>query len=328
MTEPVLTDDEKNALLDGVSSGAIEVHSGDGQKYADVTPFEFAPHARIRKNSYPRLQVLNQQLAVRVAKYCSSVLNCEVAITAEPVSNRTYGDQCGRFSELSAVTVFTAAPLEGCGLIALESSAISQLVEAFFGGAGNDAIMNASGTFSPGEMAVCRLFSNALLAIVQEVWEPIIELTADRKSTEIGTDLVEGIGDSDPVIGTRFAMQFGDVGTSFTLLFPVAMMGHLVPVFEGQKRERDAAEDRRWESAIRDRLPDIAIRVKASVGKAQLPLGAIAGLMPGDMINIQNPRDAIVLAGNVPVLHGRFGVHAGRNAIETTGWIETRPTNT
>ncbi len=323
MTEPVLTDEEKNALLDGVSSGAIEVQSGDGQKYADVKPFEFAARSRIRKNSYPRLFILNEQVAKRVANYCGSVLNCEARITAEPVSNRTYGDQCGRFPELSAVTVFTAAPLEGNGLLILESAAISQLVEAFFGGAGNDVIMNASGTFSPGELAVCRLFSNAVLTMFQDIWEPIIEIVTERKSTKIGTALVEGIGDSDAVIGSRFAMQFGDASTAFTLLLPVSMIGNLMPVLDGQKRDRDVAEDRRWERSIRERLPDVSVRLDAAVGEARLPLGAIAGLQPGEIINIQNPRQAVVAAGEVPVLQGIFGVHAGRNAIETTAWIAT-----
>lgn len=326
MTEPVLTDDEKNALLDGVSSGAIEVHSGDGQKYADVKPFEVGPHARIRKNSYPRLQVLNQQLATRVINYCGSVLNCEVTIVPDPVSIRSYGDHCGRFPDLSAVTVFEAAPLEGPGLIVLEASAINELVEAFFGGAGNDSATKSSDTFSAGELAVCRLFSNAILSMIQEVWEPIIEITADRKSTEIGTDLVEGIGDSDTVIGSRFEMKFGETSAAFWLLLPLAMIGPLVPVFDGQKRERDAAEDARWEKAIKKSLPDAVVQLDAVVAKAQLPLGAIAGLQPGDIIKIEDPRNAVVFAGHVEVLQGRFGVLAGRNAVEATGWIDTQTT--
>jgi flagellar motor switch protein FliM len=323
MTEPVLTEDEKSALLDGVSSGAVEVHSAAGQKYADVQPYEIGPHARIQKNSYPRLKVLNHQLASRVANYCSSVLNCEASIVADPVSIRSYGEHCGRFPDLSAVTTFEASPLEGRGLIVLESSAISELVEAFFGGAGNDAVTAASGSLSPGELAVCRLFSNAILSMMQEVWQPIIEIDAERKSTDIGTDLVEGIGDSDAVIGSRFEMSFGKVITAFSVLLPLAMIGPLIPVFDGQKRERDAVEDARWEKAIRARLPDALVEVQAVVGEAQMPLGDIAGLQVGDIIKIEDPRNALVVAGKVAILEGRFGVHAGCNAIEATTWIDT-----
>ena len=40
MSENVLTDDEVDALLDGVESGEVEVQSAQGPRYASVTPFE------------------------------------------------------------------------------------------------------------------------------------------------------------------------------------------------------------------------------------------------------------------------------------------------
>ena len=40
MTDPVLTDDEKDALLEGMSTGEVEVHSNAGPAYAEVKPFE------------------------------------------------------------------------------------------------------------------------------------------------------------------------------------------------------------------------------------------------------------------------------------------------
>ena len=53
MTDPVLTDDEKGALLEGMSSGEVEVHSNRGPTYASVTDFEIGPRSRITTNSYP-----------------------------------------------------------------------------------------------------------------------------------------------------------------------------------------------------------------------------------------------------------------------------------
>ncbi len=45
MTDPVLTEDEKGALLEGMSSGEIEVHSTKGPTYAEVTEFEIGPRS-------------------------------------------------------------------------------------------------------------------------------------------------------------------------------------------------------------------------------------------------------------------------------------------
>ena len=58
--DPVLTGDEKNALLEGVESGEVEVQSIDGPRYATVVEFELTPRDRIVSNSFPRLQNINR----------------------------------------------------------------------------------------------------------------------------------------------------------------------------------------------------------------------------------------------------------------------------
>lgn len=322
MTDKVLTEEETEALVGGVESGAVEVSSGDGARYADVRAFEFGAHARIQSNSYPRLKVLNQQLANQVQNFCSSTLNCEVEITAQPVSVRSFSDHSGQMAPVSAVTTFQARPLDGHGLIILEAPAISQLVEAFFGGAQSEAQRNTSGAFTPGELAVCRLFSDSLLALMQKTWEPLIDMKLERDSTEVGTDLIDDIGATDLVIGNRFEMNFSDSNAAFSLLLPVNVIRPLIPVLDGQKRERDAADDARWDKAIRTQLLDADVRLNGTVGAARLRLGALIGIKPGDVIDITNPRGATVMAGDVPVISGNFGIHGGRNAIETKEWLE------
>jgi flagellar motor switch protein FliM len=322
MSDKILTEDETSALLDGVASGAVEVRSNTGDRYADVKAFQFGPHARIRSNSYPRLKVLNQQLATHLEHFCSATLNCKLTIAPQPAGVRTFGDHCGQMAPLSAVTSFKARPLTGHGLIILESSAVSQLVEAFFGGAQSEALRNSSGSFTPGEMAVCRLFSDSLLKLMQRTWEPLIAMKLERDTTEIGTDLVDDIGATDLVIGSRFEMSFVGSNAAFSILLPVNMFRPLIPVLEGQKRERDAAEDARWEQAIRARVLDADVRIDGAVGAARIRLGDLIALEPGYVIPISNPRNATVLAGGIPILSGRFGAHSGRNAIETLEWLD------
>jgi flagellar motor switch protein FliM len=212
--------------------------------------------------------------------------------------------------------------LEGHGLILLEAPAVSQLVEAFFGGAQSEALKNTSGAFTPGELAVCRLFSDSLLALMQKTWEPLIDMKLERDSTEVGTDLIDDIGATDLVIGNRFEMNFVGSNAAFSVFLPVNLIRPLIPVLDGQKRERDAAEDARWNKAIRRQLLDADIRLNGTVGVARLRLGQLIGIHPGSVIDISNPRSATVLAGNVPVISGTFGIHAGQNAIETREWLE------
>ena len=320
MSDPVLTDDEKDALLDGVANGAVEVLTGGTQRYADLSAFEVSPRSRIKSNSFPRLQVLNEQLADRLKKHTETGLQCEVTVTAGDVTVRPYSEHCARVDPLSAVTVFQAPPLDGRGGIVVDAEAVNQLVEAFFGGHGNEPTTKSGDNFSPGELSVCRLFVNAILLTLQDVWESFTEIAPEALDTEIGMELVDIAADTDRVIGIRFDMGFEHSSGAFELLLPLALLQPLLPVFEGQKGERDAVEDARWEHAIRAHLPDTNIRLTGCVGSVRVPLAALNGLQPGDVLTIDDPRAAMVVAGQVPVVLGRYGVHAGRNAIETTSW--------
>jgi flagellar motor switch protein FliM len=321
MSEQVLTDEEKSALLEGVASGAVEVHTAAGQKYADVRPFELPAASRIRSQSYPQLQALNQQVAEKLARRIETSLHCEVATVAEPAAVTSFGRFCETFNDPPAVITFAAAPLDGRALVVIDAATVGRLVEGFFGGAGNVPPSSSVVAFTPGEISVCRLFGNAVLTAVREVWKSVIALTPEATPPVIGLDLVDAIEERDAVIATRFEIRFAEGSGSFSLAWPLEMVASLLPVFDGRKRERDPVADTRWQKAIRARLPDAVLSLGATVGHAEKQLGELTGLKPGDVIGIDNPRVAWLEAGNRAVLGGRFGVHAGRNAIEITGWL-------
>ena len=97
------------------------------------------------------------------------------------------------------------------------------------------------------------------------------------------------------------------------------------PQLGQQKRERDAAEDTRWQHSLRGRVIDAVVNVASHVGRTQMTLKDVAELAPGDVIMITNPQRGTVHAQRVPVLEGRFGVHDGRYAVETRRWLEREP---
>lgn len=320
MSEQVLTDEEKSALLEGVASGAVEVHTAAGQKYADVRPFEIPAGSRIRSRGYPQLQALNQQVAEKLARKVETSLHCEVATRAEPATVTTFGRFTQCVGDPPAVIAFGAAPLDGRALVVIDAATIGRLVEGFFGG-GNAPSSSSVVAFTPGEISVCRLFGNAVLTAVREVWNSVTTLAPEATPPVIGLDLVDAIEERDSVIATRFEIGFAEGNGSFSLVWPLDMVASLIPVFEGRKRERDTAAEARWQQAIRARLPDAVMNLTATVGHVEKQLGELTGLKPGDVIGIDNPRAAWLEAGNRAVLGGRFGVHAGRNAIEIAGWI-------
>ena len=62
--EPLLSDDEKEALMEGVSAGVIGT-GDDTNKAADVRRYEIRPDAYINYGSFPLLQGICLEMAKR-----------------------------------------------------------------------------------------------------------------------------------------------------------------------------------------------------------------------------------------------------------------------
>lgn len=323
MSDPVLTDDEKGALLEGISNGEVEVHSNKGPTYAEVTAFVIGPRSKIRTNSYPRLQGLNRQFASRMSKQVELLLNADAIVTFNDLKTCSYSQACEQGDGLSLVVAFAPKPLDGPALICLSAETVGNLVETFYGGQGNEPARPGAEFFTPGEVSVAALFGEASLAVIAEVWAPLLKLEPEMMGTHLNSSVIDGVDGGDSVLDCEFILEFGGKQQMFHVFWPVHTIASLLPVFEGQKRDRDVAEDLHWEQSLRARVTDSIVRISSNVGKTRMTLGAVADLTPGDIIDIGDPQHGTVSARNVPILAGRFGVHDGRYAVETLHWLKS-----
>lgn len=322
MSDPVLTDEEKGALLEGMSRGEVEVHSSKGSSYADVREFEIAPRSRLRTNSYPRLQSLNRQFAGRMSKQVELLLNVDSKVTFTSAANSSYSNASDTGGSLSLIVEFLPKPLPGSAFITLSSTTVGDLVEMFYGGHSNDPADHEPEFFTPGEISVATLFGEAVLSVIADVWAPMADFVPEMAATHLSTGVIDSVDGGDGVIQCEFNLQFGDKQRRFDILWPLATVASLLPVFDGQKRDRDPAEDARWRQALRSSVTDSIVRIASDVGHTRMTLREIADMKPGDVIAIGNPKEGTVSAQEVPVLAGRFGIHDGHYAVETMNWLQ------
>lgn len=321
MADQVLSNDEKDALLEGVSNGEVEIEAADGPQYVEVVDFEISPRARIVTNSFPRLLQLNRKLASIIGKTASKLLNAKVEVAPGALATSTYGEFCEQTLETAIVYEFSASPLDGSAVIYVQAGVVSHIVEAFYGGSKENPPRHETEGFTPGELNVTSLLCTDIIKGVAEIWQSLMLIEPEKVAVHQSTDVNQVVESGATVICTEFDIHFGDDQLYFHIVWPTSMLAPLLPVFEGQKRERDPAEDARWGQVLRARIPETFTDIYTCIGNASLNLRDVAELKPGDIIDFENPRKGTVFAQNVPVLEGRFGVHDGHYAIETTRWL-------
>jgi flagellar motor switch protein FliM len=93
----------------------------------------------------------------------------------------------------------------------------------------------------------------------------------------------------------------------------------LQPVIEALASEGGKPAERpklAWAPVLAAGLQLAEVEARAILAEAQISLGELVRLAPGDIIPISPPQQVTLLAGNVPLYRGKFGISQGRNALK------------
>ena len=326
VVDPVLSEDEVEALVSGVENGDVEVQSGTGPRYAKVAEFEVPRRSRISTRSLPKLEVLNSRLADRLQIRSSEFLAVEIGVESAETYSARFGDLVdGSQSSLAAIE-FSAEPLRGRGALTIDSDVVGRLVDLFFGGGLNDVSAAVDEGLTPGTLRVIEVYAKLALDALQATWEPLFAFEAKSVTTESNLSLLSIADETDMVVRSRFDIEIDGQSGALEILLPEKMISELLPILRGNHREPDPEQDQHWSECIQSAMPGVVVNLSSTLGHAEMSLGELICLKPGDVITISNPTNATILANNVSLMSARFGVHAGRNAVAAETWL-TENTN-
>jgi flagellar motor switch protein FliM len=127
----------------------------------------------------------------------------------------------------------------------------------------------------------------------------------------------------ESLLVVKFTVEFGARSGSIDWLLPETL---LVPVREALAADGSQTTLRKqeaWAPVITAALQDAELDTRAILAQAQISLRELVRLSPGDIIPIEAPQQVTLLAGDVPLYRGRFGVSQGRNALKILSGAST-----
>ncbi len=325
----LLSDDEKEALLEGVNAGVIgDVTQGDSAH--SVMPYEIRPDAHINYGSYPRLQAICQQMAKRLEQQWSQLLRCPASVTAEETFGATYATAINKTRAPVITLLLELAPLPGHGVVILDNDLLAGLVESFFGfvgdeaGASNDdSAIAIRQQFTQGELRVSELATEQLLKIIPPAWEKLIALTPRVLAREFDPMLGSGIETKERVIVCKFLVQTGSNGGYLRVLLPMRQLVDIADDLEGASNARNHDGDPHWRECMKQHLAGTEVKTDVMVGKVRLPLRKVIGLKAGDLLPLDSPELARLLIAGKPRATGGFGRAEENNAFRLMRWLPT-----
>jgi len=307
--EASAADPARAAISEEEVSALLEHDAADS-----VVPFDLSSR-RISRTQLPMLEFLCRNFAERVAGSLSTLLSREVTVLFDGLQSAKTGDLQAALPFPASLAVIRIKPLPGLGFVSVDPSLLLVLLDVFFGGQGR-ATSDPAAAAAPAALRFLALLVRSFAADLAAAWAPITPVELELVKQETNPRFAQMGDPNSMMIAAHFAVTIGTTAGRIDWLLPEALLAPIREALASDNGKTAARAQTAWAPVLGAMLQRADIEARAILAEAQISLGDLVRLVPGDVIPIEAPQQVTLLAGDVPLYRGKFGVSQGRNALK------------
>ncbi|MFW8600765.1 flagellar motor switch protein FliM [Desulfobacterota bacterium M19] len=317
--EQILSQDEVDALLKGISGGDIEEpeESAAPEEEHGYAAYDFTRQQGIVQLKMPAMEVINDSFLRAMRSSLANTLRKVLDVTAVPMELERFGAFVRTLPVPSSLQIFKMEPFRGMALLVLEPKLVFALVESFLGGTGARNIRIEGRDFTAIEQRLIHRVINILLNDLEKAWYSLHPVKIQYVRNEINPQFAKICEPEDIVIINRYDVDMDRAVGSITSCIPLSNLesvkSKLMTSFQREKSE----EDLLLANTLQENIKNIPVSFRAELGSVMIPAGDIIELVKGDIIQLDRRRDDLLPAfvSGVRKYMGTPGVHRGNKAF-------------
>lgn len=279
----ILSQEEIDALLSAVSSGDVGLEDQDKivVDTGNMTKYDFRRPKLISKEQMRTLQMLHNTFAKNFASVLSLYLRTIVNVNLALVEQFTYGEFIMSLPNPTSLSIFSMRPLEGMAILEINPALVFVIVDRLTGGSG--VIPKEIREFTEIEQAIVLSVITMALERLQETWKHMSEITCKLESRETNPQFAQIASMTENVLLITFNAEIGENTGMISICIPFAMISSVLNQLSAQqwisgKRQDEATP------VFEDQLLTTAVTLKAVLGEANVTIGELVNILPGDIL--------------------------------------------
>ena len=316
MSADLLSQDEIDALLHGVSNGAVEMEPPPAP--GEARSYDFASQDRIVRGKLPTLEMINERFARTLRIGLFNLLRRSADLSVRGIDLVRFGEYMHSLQVPTNLNLVKMKPLRGTAIITFEPRLVFTVVDNFFGGAGKYPAKIEGREFTPTEMRVIQLLLKQTFTDLVEAWAPVMPVEFEYLNSEVNPHFANIISPRDYIVVSRFNVELEGGGGELHVALPYAMLEPIREQLDAGVQSDRIEKDEGWVRAMRAQLLDADLELSSAIARRQISLRELSRLKIGDIIPIDLATTVQLQVEQMPLFSGEFGIHNGRNAIKVT----------
>lgn len=319
----VLSQEEVDSLLKGVTSGEIETETEEEVPSDGVVSYDFTRQEQMLRGRLPTLGVINDRFAANFRDSLGGMLRKSVDVECDPVDMVKFEEFRGSLPVPTSLHVFRMDPLGGQALLVFDGHFVFSLIEYYFGGRGRASAKIEGRDFTQIENAMIGKVVSQCLQDLSGAWEKVFSVDIVYLRSEVNPEFAGIVLPGDSVIVAKFKVDIEGVGGGVSLCIPYSTIEPVRDRLSGGIQRDHLRADAKWRQGLRGRIRETTVDIVVQLGSTQVTAERLLQFKLGDVIQLEQ-RVGDPLRGSiqgVKKLTGRPGVIKGNRALklETMG---------
>lgn len=315
----ILTQEEVDALLRGISGGEIETAATDAPlDPTQVHAYDLTSQDRIIRGRMPTLEMTNEKFARMFRTNLSAMLRKVINVTTVSTDMVKFGEFLKTLPVPSSMHLFKMEPLRGNALLIMESKVIFTLVDLIFGGGGKSLFKIEGREFTAIENNLIKRVVLSALADLEKAWQALIALKITYLLSEINPQFVMIVPPTDVVVIVNFEIEMEYTTGMMSLCLPYASLEPVREKLQAGYQSEQMEVDKVWANRFKECLMLSKAEVLVQLGHTQISGKDLVNLRKGDVIRLdQYATDALpIYIEGVLKYKGYTGLYKGNQAVQ------------
>ena len=322
MSTDILSQDEVDALLGGVDDGAVDTTPDENMHDGEARDFDFNNQERIIRGRLPTLEMINERFARYLRSSVFNMLRKTPEISIKGIQMIKFSEYIHSLFVPTSLSLIKMEPLRGTGMIMMDPKLVFIMVDNFFGGDGTIHAKIEGREFTSTELRVIEKVVHMCFADLVQAWEPVMSVNFSFHNHEVNPHMANIVSPTEVIVVSSFHIELEGGGGEIHIVYPYSMIEPIRTMLDAGVQSDRGDVDERWAVLLRGELLHAKVSIQSIFTQKELKISDLINFKAGDIIPIDMPDQVMLLAENMPIMRGQYGVHKGNAAVKIEDIIE------
>jgi flagellar motor switch protein FliM len=324
----ILSQEEIDALLEAVDDEETSpeqlLKKEKKVEQRQVTLYDFKRPNRVSKEQLRAFRSIHDRMVRALSAQISSVMRSIVEIQLHSVDQMTYGEFLMSLPSPTSFNVFSMKPLEGSGVLEINSAIAFPMIDRLLGGKGE--AYEANRDFTDIELNLLDTILRVIMQNLKDAWAPVTELYPVVEAKESSPNVIQIVAQNEIVVMVVMEIIIGHTSGMMNICYPVIALEPVLPKLAARDiMIGDTSSKKSRNKELNTLLGGAKVHIEAIIGDAKLTLRELFDLETDDILILNRPADdtAILCVDGEDKFVAKLGLSRFRKTVEVGEIIRT-----